>query len=243
MTYIRLFRRGLFALFVTIGTVALIWVRRRLMGRGQADALRVRRGWARALTWGIGMRIERTGTPPGMPCLLVANHRAALDPILLMTDVLAVPVSRAEVASWPILGRGAELTGGILYVQRDDGGSRLATLRAMADTIQNKGWSVVLFPEGNVSAEVEMLPFLPGAFMLAARLGLPVVPVTLIYESAADYWIGNESFVAHAMRSFGKARVPVKVVYGEPITGTDGRANCAAAEAWCRSVLRSSNKK
>jgi 1-acyl-sn-glycerol-3-phosphate acyltransferase len=237
MRWFRLARRALFALFVTLWTVALIWVRRRLLQKDQADALRIRRWWSRTLLRGIGVRIEQVYAPPDHACLLVANHRSAIDPILMMCHALAVPVSRAEVASWPILGRGAVMTGGILYLQRDSAGSRIGLLKSMADTIQRDGWSVIIFPEGTIHLGEGTLPYQAGSFVLAARMNIPVVPVAIEFADPQDWWIGNESFATHAIRSFGKRRVHVRVTYGPTHTSDDGKALCREAEAWTNRVL------
>ncbi len=52
------------------------------------------------------------------------------------------------------------------------------SLRYAAD-LAGDGYSILIFPEGKRTDRGEILPFQPGVGMLAARLGLPVVPVRL----------------------------------------------------------------
>jgi long-chain acyl-CoA synthetase len=52
------------------------------------------------------------------------------------------------------------------------------TLRYMGDLV-GSGYSILIFPEGRRTEEGEIARFLPGIGMIAARLGVPVVPVRL----------------------------------------------------------------
>lgn len=48
----------------------------------------------------------------------------------------------------------------------------------MGELVSN-GFSILIFPEGQISHSDEILPFQPGVGLLASRLNLPVVPVRL----------------------------------------------------------------
>ena len=54
----------------------------------------------------------------------------------------------------------------------------MKSLEDAVDKIKS-GTSVVIFPEGTRSESNELLPFKRGAFMLAAKSGVPVVPVAI----------------------------------------------------------------
>ena len=60
--------------------------------------------------------------------------------------------------------------------QREAGA--LQTLRYTGDLI-SEGFSVLIFPEGKRTDHGEIAPFRPGVGMMAARLGVPVIPVRL----------------------------------------------------------------
>jgi len=60
--------------------------------------------------------------------------------------------------------------------QREPGA--LATLRYIGE-LTNDGWCLLIFPEGIMTETGEMLPFHPGVGMIAAKLGIPVVPIRI----------------------------------------------------------------
>ncbi len=192
--------------------------------------MRVRRRWARRLLYGVGVRLEITGTPPDFAALLVANHRSYLDPIFMLCDLDALPVAKAEVANWPVLGKGAAMAG-ILYLQRDHSGSRAQTLRQIEDKIV-EGYSVILFPEGTTSSLPGTLPFKKGAFQLAAKSGLPVVPVALCFADERDFWVEKETFLAHAGRRFREKTINIKVCYGPAFYNEDKDVLIEQTKAW-----------
>ena len=65
---------------------------------------------------------------------------------------------------------------------------------------------MIVFPEGTTSAGDCVLPFKRGIFGVARRLGVPVVPVALRYDSPSDCWIGSENFLSHYVRTVGGRR-------------------------------------
>ncbi len=62
-------------------------------------------------------------------------------------------------------------------IPRREAGTR-ETLRYIGDLVSN-GFSILIFPEGHISHQGDVLPFQPGVGMLASRLNVPVVPVRL----------------------------------------------------------------
>lgn len=198
-------------------------------------AMRVRRRWARNLLRAVGIRGENEGVAPDFPCIIVSNHRSYLDPILMLRDVDAYPVAKAELASWPIIGKGAALAG-ILYLRRDHSGSRVSILRLMEDKIR-EGFSIIIFPEGTTSGVPGTLPFKKGVFQLAAKSDFPVVPVTLIFSDKKDFWIGKETFMSHAARRFREKTIGVRVCYGPTLQGDDAEELLSQAKNWIETRL------
>ncbi len=195
-----------------------------------------RRRWARRVLDGVGVRVTSSGTPPDFPCLILANHRSYLDPILLLREVFAYPVAKAELADWPVIGKGARWAG-ILYVQRERSGSRVSALRAIADVILQQGFPVLLFPEGTTSDLPGMLPFKKGAFRTAAKWELPVVPVAILFDNPEDYWVGSDSFLQHAWKRFQESRTSVHLMYG-PVFHPPETADIEAdVRAWIETQL------
>jgi 1-acyl-sn-glycerol-3-phosphate acyltransferase len=111
----------------------------------------------------------------------VANHASYFD----IPAVLAgVPqdvrlVYKKELEKLPFFGWGLKLGKTYIAIDRRQGNDALATIESTAKKIR-EGSSVLLFAEGTRSADGALQPFKRGPFNLAARAGIPVVPVTLI---------------------------------------------------------------
>lgn len=73
-----------------------------------------------------------------------------------------------------------------------------------------EGWSIVIFPEGRISSTGELGKFQAGVAMLAARLGLPVVPVRLR---------GLNRILLRGARMARPGRA--EVIFGPPLEITD----------------------
>lgn len=233
---LRLAWRAAFFGFYTAKIVLEIILKTRFLpGFRVREAMAVRQRWAGRLLQTVGVRMQVEGSPPDFPCLLVCNHRSYLDPIAILCHVPGMPVSKAEVRHWPALGYGAALSG-IIYLQREDAGSRITTLKAIAAAIR-AGHPVILFPEGTTSDLAGTLPFKRSAFQIAARFGFPVVPAAIHFDDPADFWIGTDTFGSHASRSFRKKHIRLRLRYGAPIASDDPEELLRSARQWIENQL------
>lgn len=227
--------RFLFFIFYTSWIVARIWAANLILGRDIRRSMRIRRVWARTLLETVGVEIRIIGTPPTFPCIITSNHRSYIDPILMLRDVDAFPVAKAEIANWPVIGKGAAMAG-ILYLRREDARSRAGTLVQIQEVVE-QGNPVIIFPEGTTSALPGTLPFKPGVFRLAAKTGIPVVPVAVSFHDPLDYWVGEEGFLSHAGRRFRKKKIYITLHYGNILTGSDAEELSYQARKWINSQL------
>jgi lyso-ornithine lipid O-acyltransferase len=184
-----------------------------------AWTLRQRQRIARHLTWFLNVEIHLSGTPIDGNYLFISNHRSYADPIVTAGFAAFMPVAKAEVADWPLIGWGAKITG-VLYVKRENKQSRADTRMAIREGLK-AGDPVLIYPEGTTSSDKLTLPFRASAFQVAAELGVSVVPITLFYGDPEDSWGGKESFVTHFLNTFGKPKMNVWVDFGAPISDTD----------------------
>jgi 1-acyl-sn-glycerol-3-phosphate acyltransferase len=112
--------------------------------------------------------------------LFIANHQSNVDiPVLLhsLTGFQLRWIAKKELLWVPFLGW-AMWAGKHIAVDRGDSAGALGGLKKAATRMAN-GISVVVFPEGTRSPDGRLLPFKRGGFLLAAKTGAPVVPVTI----------------------------------------------------------------
>jgi lyso-ornithine lipid O-acyltransferase len=167
----------------------------------------------------LGSKITIYGNEPKVSGLIISNHRSYFDPLVILRNILAYPIGKKEVASWPLIGNVCKTTG-VIFVKRDDKESRTETINEVRCVLEN-GFSILNTPEGTTHIEPTTIKFKPGAFVLAAQLGVPVIPVAVDYKNLDDAWIGDDTFVPHFLRCFGKWRTEIKVSYLEPIFSND----------------------
>lgn len=167
----------------------------------------------------LGSKITVYGKEFKESGLIISNHRSYFDPIVILKNILAYPVAKKEVASWPLIGNVCKITG-VIFVKRENKDSRNDTKKAISAVLK-KGYSILNTPEGTTHIEPTTINFLPGAFVLAAQLAVPVLPVAIDYKDLNDAWIGNDTFLPHFIKCFGKWRTEIKVSYLKPIYGKD----------------------
>ena len=152
--------------------------------------------------------VELIGEIPKVPSLYVMNHRNLIDPVIISHLIDMYFIAKAEVESYPFLGRGAALTG-VIYVKRDAKDSRKAARETLNETLQ-KGLNVGVYPEGTTGTEEFTITFHKGSFEEAAKLNVPVVPIASEYKNKSDLWI-QPSLLKQFLIQFGKKETNVKV--------------------------------
>ncbi len=158
--------------WLLIATVPSLGLRRRIA--------RVCARLALALT-GLTPRLTGRQHLAGLdgPLIVVANHASFLD-ALVLTAVLPprfTYVAKQELLHKPLAAIPLRRLGSA-FVERFDSARGVEDTRALEERV-GAGESVAFFPEGTFRSDPGLLPFRMGAFMLAARTGVPVLPVTL----------------------------------------------------------------
>ena len=187
----------------------------------------------------LNISIEKKGDPSGTPALYISNHRSFADPIVLCRFLDAFVIAKAEVMNYPIINKGAELTG-VIWVNRQDQHSRNHTRSKMVETIQS-GYNILVYPEGTVGKERHTLPFRKGTFMEAAENNIPVVPVAIEFKSAKDLWV-HEKFLPQYLYQFSKWKTEVKLTFGKPIIENDGNLLHHEAFQWVNHEIANMQK-
>ncbi len=165
--------------------------------------------------------IDRTGY------VVVANHESMADPFLLCYLPFDMRfVAKEELFKPPVVGW-AMKWGGDIPLRRGEGES----VRAMFDECERSlagGISVMMFPEGTRSRDSEVLPFKDGAFSLAIRAQVPVLPIALA---------GTREMRPKGSRWFGEAHARAKMLPPIPTRGL-GEGDVGLVRDQAREAIR-----
>ncbi|MFT5766063.1 MAG: 1-acyl-sn-glycerol-3-phosphate acyltransferase, partial [Saprospiraceae bacterium] len=176
----------------------------------------------------LGITVKVAGDIPTTGGLLVCNHRSYVDPFLLLKDTPALPVGKAAVAHWPVIGIAAR-TSGAIFVDRKSPESRKKAREDITNAIAG-GYFIINFAEGTTHKNGQTTAFKPGMFRDAAIAGFPIYPVALEYQRTSDFWVGDDTFIRHFLQCFGKRKTFAKVHYGKAIRGNDPEQLMAATK-------------
>lgn len=176
--------------------------------------------WARSLLSLFAIEVVLDGAIPpptqgrGRGRLVVTNHRSAIDIGVVLALFGGTMVSRADLASWPVVGAAARAVGTV-FVDRSSAKSGAATIRAIQKHLE-EGQTINLFPEGTTFEGDEVRPFHGGAFVSAVRAESEVLPVGIAYPRASGAAFINESFPAHLARMAKSGATRMVVSIGDP---------------------------
>jgi 1-acyl-sn-glycerol-3-phosphate acyltransferase len=121
-----------------------------------------------------GVRIEE----PRRPFVVVANHESFADILLISHLPWEMKwMSKAEFFRIPFVGWEMRLAGDI-PLRRGSPTSAGQAMGRAREVLRHKV-SVMIFPEGTRSPTSELLPFKEGAFRLAIKAGVPVLPLAV----------------------------------------------------------------
>jgi len=174
------------------------------------------RTWARFILWIFDIRISVHGEQrldPAHHYIYVSNHASGFDiPVVLagINDQVRI-VLKKELTRIPIWGWALKW-GYYIPIDRSNPKTALQSLDEAARRMRD-GASVLLFAEGTRTRDGKLQPFKRGAFSLAVKSGVPVVPLTI-----------NHSFDILPKGDFRVKRGTVSLILGDPIltSGPDG---------------------
>jgi 1-acyl-sn-glycerol-3-phosphate acyltransferase len=138
------------------------------------------RTWSRWILGSAGARVRVDGAENARrdrPCVLVGNHQSWFD-VLAVASSLPRPfhfVAKKELATVPLWGRAWKAAGHI-SIDRSDRDSAIESLDQAGRQMKEQHAAVVIFPEGTRSPTGELQEFKKGAFMLALRAGVEMIP-------------------------------------------------------------------
>jgi 1-acyl-sn-glycerol-3-phosphate acyltransferase len=114
------------------------------------------------------------------PHIYAVNHASALDIPLLYVYLpfLFRILFKSELLSYPVVGWHLKRSGQICIDQQNSSRS-IGSVRSALKGLK-AGVPLVIFPEGGRTPDGEIKPFLPGAFFLAIKAQVDIVPVALV---------------------------------------------------------------
>ena len=200
-----------------------LWKVRALKRQGRTEehdilAGRIIHNWARRLLAAAGARVTVEGLEnlPEGTAVFVSNHQSYFD-IPLVLGYLGDPkglVSKKEIDRIPFIRQWMRELG-CVFLDRENLRASVSALGDASDRVAT-GYSMVVFPEGTRSETGEVGEFKAGAFKIAQKNKVPVVPFVL---EGSSRLMGKHSLWIHP------ASVTVKIL--EPID-----TSCYGREEW-----------
>ena len=126
---------------------------------------------------GLRTRVEGVENIPARTCLFAANHTSNADPPAIVGSIprrIAI-LAKKSLFAIPIVGAAFRLAH-FVPVDRANPEQAAASIEVAAAKMKN-GVSFLIYPEGTRSPDGRLLPFRRGAFVLAIKAGVAVVPV------------------------------------------------------------------
>jgi 1-acyl-sn-glycerol-3-phosphate acyltransferase len=180
------------------------------------DRERILHGFARSWSWLIMKTVCSPVKVTGLekidtskPHLYAVNHASALDiPVLYVYLPFQFRILfKKELLSYPIIGWHLKRSGQICINQQNPASS-IGSIRSALKGLK-AGLPLVIFPEGGRTPDGQIKPFLPGAFFLAIKAQVDIVPVALV-----------GTYELLPMNTYHIKCRPLEMRVGEPISTT-----------------------
>jgi 1-acyl-sn-glycerol-3-phosphate acyltransferase len=143
------------------------------------------------------------------PHVYAVNHASALDiPVLYVNLPFQFRIAfKKELLSYPVVGWQLKRSGQVCIDQQNPSRS-ISSIRAALKGL-HAGLPLVIFPEGGRTPDGEIKPFLQGAFFLAIKAQVDIVPVALV-----------GTYELLPMNTYHIKCRPLEMRVGEPISTT-----------------------
>jgi 1-acyl-sn-glycerol-3-phosphate acyltransferase len=169
--------------------------------------------WSRMILATSGCKLQVEGLDRidlSRPYIYASNHLSAFD---IPTLYVGLPVqfrimAKKELFVYPFMGWHMRRSGQI-PIERENARSSLRSLARASETVRT-GTPLFVFPEGGRSPDGTIKPFMSGAFYVAIKAAVPVVPMAII---------GTYEIIP--MNSYVIRPHSIRLVVGKPIS-TEG---------------------
>ena len=155
-------------------------------GEDEAERKYIRQAcdkWSETLIKSFGMDVHVEGKenlPKEGPVVFISNHQGYADIIVLLNALDTIQfgfVAKDDLMKLPLFGKWI-LRIRSVSMHRDE---TKEAVKAILEGIKyiKRGFSLLIFPEGTRSKGPEMADFKKGAFKLATKPKVPIIPVTV----------------------------------------------------------------
>ena len=173
--------------------------------------------WSSLILWMFGIKVHAKGfdqLDASKHYIYVSNHASAFD---IPAVIVGIPddirfILKKELTRVPIWGWALKY-GHYITIDRGNARDAIQSLNEAAERMRN-GASVILFGEGTRTRDGKLQSLKRGAFSLALKAGIPVVPVTI-----------NNTFKILPRGSLRVNPADIEIVFDKPISieGFEGR--------------------
>jgi 1-acyl-sn-glycerol-3-phosphate acyltransferase len=160
---------------------------------------RIISGWARIMLWwarvtcGLTYRVIGAENIPDHPCVILSKHQSAWETMAFQCVFPPVVwVMKKELLRIPFFGWGLAMTSPIA-INRSAGKEALRQVTEQGKARLEKGFWVVVFPEGTRVKPGTRGKYNIGGAFLATHSGATVLPVA---HNAGEYW-GKNAFLKY----------------------------------------------
>ncbi len=154
--------------------------------------------------------VGKENLPKDTNYVVYGNHKSNMDPLIIVS-ALRNPMAFAAKSSlfkYPILS-GWMRSFGCININRDNDRDAIKEIILGVKLIK-EGLSIAIFPEGGIKSRETtlMIQVKPGAYKLATKTGVPIVPIAVI---GSRYIRFNNP----------KRKTKVKIIIGKPLYESD----------------------
>jgi len=190
--------------------------------------------WCRRLLSIFKIEVELIGLRENLfnqkKYLMVSNHISWLDIIVIQSIKPSIFVAKSDVASWPLFGWVAQMTGTI-FIKRDKVSDIKKALKKMKRRLIKR--SVCIFPEGTSTNGRYVLPFKSNLFQSSIDSNKSILPISISYREANAYtdkvaFIDDMSLIDSIIKIKNENQIKVIVDVMQPIRPRGNRKELAS---------------
>jgi 1-acyl-sn-glycerol-3-phosphate acyltransferase len=128
---------------------------------------------------GVNVRIKGIENLPKGNCLIVSNHQSDVDPLILIAKLNKQMgfIAKKEMLKLYVVGTWMKAIN-CVFIDREDIRESLKAINKGIDNLE-KGYSMVIFPEGTRSRSNKLGEFKKGSMKMATKASVPLVPIVL----------------------------------------------------------------